>query len=112
MKKQLNEALDHINSELSNDNAIDKEKEANFIIKYIGKFDDLMQKAMKEKEKINSEYSIHALGAFIMKHISKNIVKYYDGTSLLKDTFQRILDEETDERYEKARRERERSKLH
>ena len=38
--------------------------------KYIGKFDDLMQKAMKEKEKINSEYSIHALGAFIMKHIS------------------------------------------
>ena len=67
---------------------------------------------MKEKEKINSEYSIHALGAFIIKHISRNIVKYYDGTSLLKDTFQRILDEETDERYEKAKRERERSKLH
>ena len=39
MKKQLNEALDHINNELSNDNSIDKEKEANFIIKYIGKFD-------------------------------------------------------------------------
>tara|TARA_Y100000114_G_scaffold48444_1_gene44139 strand:+ start:55 stop:339 length:285 start_codon:yes stop_codon:yes gene_type:complete len=88
-----------------------KNKEYEFIVKYIDKFDDLIKKACAEKEKNNFDFSIHAVTAGIMRQIVMNNVQYYGTTDKIRETMQQLLDEEVNARYIQAKEERERARL-
>ena len=88
-----------------------KKKEYEFIVKYIDKFDTLINEACEEREKKKFDFSVHALTAAIMRHIVKNNVAYYDTTDHIRETMQQLLDDEVDARYNKAREERDRAQL-
>jgi len=88
-----------------------KDKTYKFMVKYIDKFDDLIQQAEKERNKGDFDFSVHALTAAIMRHIVKNNVAYYDTTDHIRETMQQLLDDEVDARYNKAREERDRAQL-
>ena len=82
-----------------------------FIIKYMGKFDLLIDQAQKEKDKGNFDFRIHALTAAIMRHIVMNNVQYYNTTDKIRETMQQLLDDEANARYIQAKEERERAQL-
>ena len=82
-----------------------------FMIKYIDKFDDLINQAEKERDKGTFDFSIHALTAAIMRHIVMNNVAYYNTTDKIRETMQRLLDDEVNTRYIEAKEERERARL-
>ena len=91
-------------------NKIDN-KTYKFIMKYMDKFDLLINQAQKEKDKGNFDFSIHALTAAIMRHIVMNNVQYYNTTDKIRETMQQLLDEEANARYIQAKEERERARL-
>jgi len=91
-------------------NKIDN-KTYKFIMKYMDKFDLLINQAQKEKDKGNFDFSIHALTAAIMRHIVMNNVQYYNTTDKIRETMQQLLDEEANARYIQAKEERERAQL-
>ena len=88
-----------------------KDKTYKFMIKYIDKFDNLIEQASKEKDKGNFDFSIHALTAALMRQIVKNNVMYYGTTDKIRETMQHLLDEEVNHRYIQAKEERERARL-
>ena len=81
------------------------------MIKYIDKFDKLIEQASKEKDKGNFDFSIHALTSAIMRQIVMNNVMYYGTTDKIRETMQSLLDDEVNHRYIKAKEEKERAKL-
>ena len=87
------------------------DKTYKFIMKYMDKFDLLINQAQKEKEKGNFDFSIHALTAAIMRHIVMNNVAYYNTTDKIRETMQQLLDDEANARYIQAKEERERAQL-
>ena len=87
------------------------DKTYKFIMKYMSKFDLLINQAQKEKDKGNFDFSIHALTAAIMRHIVMNNVQYYNTTDKIRETMQRLLDDEVNTRYIEAKEERERARL-
>ena len=87
------------------------DKTYKFIMKYMDKFDLLINQAQKEKDKGNFDFSIHALTAAIMRHIVMNNVAYYNTTDKIRETMQRLLDDEFNTRYIEAKEERERARL-
>ena len=87
------------------------DKTYKFIMKYMSKFDLLINQAQKEKDKGNFDFSIHALTAAIMRHIVMNNVSYYNTTDKIRETMQQLLDDEANHRYIQAKKERERAKL-
>ena len=87
------------------------DKTYKFIMKYMSKFDLLINQAQKEKDKGNFDFSIHALTAAIMRHIVMNNVQYYNTTDKIRETMQQLLDEEANARYIQAKEERERARL-
>ena len=87
------------------------DKTYKFIIKYMDKFDLLIKKAQKEKDKGDFDFSIHALTAAMMRHIVMNNVSYYNTTDKIRETMQQLLDEEASARYIQAKEERERARL-
>ena len=87
------------------------DKTYKFIMKYMDKFDLLINQAQKEKDKGNFDFSIHALTAAIMRHIVMNNVSYYGTTDKIRETMQQLLDEEVNSRYIQAKEERERARL-
>ena len=82
-----------------------------FIMKYMDKFDLLINQAQKEKDKGNFDFSIHALTAAMMRHIVMNNVSYYNTTDKIRETMQQLLDDEANARYIQAKEERERARL-
>ena len=88
-----------------------KDKTYKFMIKYINKFDKLIEQASEEKDKGNFDFSIHALTAAIMRHIVMNNVQYYNTTDKIRETMQQLLDDEANHRYIQAKEERERARL-
>ena len=70
------------------------DKTYKFIMKYMSKFDLLINQAQKEKDKGNFDFSIHALTAAIMRHIVMNNVQYYNTTDKIRETMQQLLDDE------------------
>ena len=89
-----------------------KNKEYEFIIKYVDKFDQLINKACEEREKKKFDFSIHAVTAAIMRQIVMNNVSYYGTTDKIRETMQQLLDDEVNHRYMQAKEERERAQLH
>jgi cytidylate kinase len=89
-----------------------KNKEYEFIIKYVDKFDQLINKACEEREKKKFDFSIHAVTAAIMRQIVMNNVSYYGTTDKIRETMQQLLDDEVNSRYIQAKEERERAQLH
>ena len=87
------------------------DKTYKFIMKYMDKFDLLINQAQKEKDKGNFDFSIHALTAAIMRHIVMNNVPYYNTTDKIRETMQQLLDDEANARYIQAKEERERARL-
>ena len=87
------------------------DKTYKFIVKYMDKFDLLINQAQKEKDKGNFDFSIHALTAAIMRHIVMNNVSYYNTTDKIRETMQQLLDDEANARYIQAKEERERARL-
>ena len=87
------------------------DKTYKFIMKYMDKFDLLINQAQKEKEKGNFDFSIHALTAAMMRHIVMNNVSYYNTTDKIRETMQQLLDDEANARYIQAKEERERARL-
>ena len=87
------------------------DKTYKFIMKYMSKFDLLINQAQKEKDKGNFDFSIHALTAAIMRHIVMNNVSYYGTTDKIRETMQQLLDDEVNARYIEAKEERERARL-
>ena len=87
------------------------DKTYKFIMKYMDKFDLLINQAQKEKDKGDFDFSIHALTAAIMRHIVMNNVQYYNTTDKIRETMQQLLDDEANARYIKAKEERERARL-
>ena len=87
------------------------DKTYKFIMKYMSKFDLLINQAQKEKAKGNFDFSIHALTAAIMRHIVMNNVSYYGTTDKIRETMQQLLDDEVNARYIEAKEERERARL-
>ena len=87
------------------------DKTYKFIMKYMDKFDLLINQAQKEKDKGNFDFSIHALTAAIMRHIVMNNVAYYNTTDKIRETMQQLLDDEANARYIQAKEERERAQL-
>ena len=87
------------------------DKTYKFIMKYMSKFDLLINQAQKEKDKGNFDFSIHALTAAIMRHIVMNNVSYYGTTDKIRETKQQLLDDEVNARYIEAKEERERARL-
>ena len=87
------------------------DKTYKFIMKYMDKFDLLINQAQKEKDKGNFDFSIHALTAAIMRHIVMNNVQYYNTTDKIRETMQQLLDDEANARYIQAKEERERARL-
>ena len=87
------------------------DKTYKFMIKYMDKFDLLINQAQKEKDKNNFDFSIHALTAAIMRHIVMNNVQYYNTTDKIRETMQQLLDDEANARYIQAKEERERAQL-
>ena len=87
------------------------DKTYKFIMKYMSKFDLLINQAQKEKDKGNFDFSIHALTAAIMRHIVMNNVQYYNTTDKIRETMQQLLDDEANARYIQAKEERERARL-
>ena len=87
------------------------DKTYKFIMKYMDKFDLLINQAQKEKDKGNFDFSIHALNADIMRHIVMNNVSYYGTTDKIRETMQQLLDDEVNARYIEAKEERERAQL-
>ena len=87
------------------------DKTYKFIMKYMDKFDLLINQAQKEKDKGNFDFSIHALTAAIMRHIVMNNVAYYNTTDKIRETMQQLLDDEVNARYIEAKEERERARL-
>ena len=87
------------------------DKTYKFIIKYMDKFDLLINQVQKEKDKGDFDFSIHALTAAIMRHIVMNNVQYYGTTDKIRETMQQLLDEEVNSRYIQAKEERERARL-
>ena len=87
------------------------DKTYKFIMKYMDKFDLLINQAQKEKDKGNFDFSIHALTAAIMRHIVMNNVSYYNTTDKIRETMQQLLDDEANARYIQAKEERERARL-
>ena len=88
-----------------------KDKTYKFMIKYIDKFDKLIEQASKERDKGDFDFSIHALTAAIMRHIVMNNVAYYNTTDKIRETMQQLLDDEANARYIQAKEERERARL-
>ena len=89
-----------------------KNKEYEFIMKYIDKFDELINQACEEREKKKFDFSIHAVTAAIMRQIVMNNVSYYGTTDKIRETMQQLLDDEVNHRYMQAKEERERAQLH
>ena len=89
-----------------------KNKEYEFIIKYVDKFDQLINEACEEREKKKFDFSIHAVTAAIMRQIVMNNVSYYGTTDKIRETMQELLDDEVNHRYMQAKEERERAQLH
>ena len=89
-----------------------KNKEYEFIIKYVDKFDQLINEACEEREKKKFDFSIHAVTAAIMRQIVMNNVSYYGTTDKIRETMQQLLDDEVNHRYMQAKEERERAQLH
>ena len=87
------------------------DKTYKFIMKYMSKFDLLINQAQKEKDKGNFDFSIHALTSAIMRHIVMNNVSYYGTTDKIRETMQQLLDDEVNARYIEAKEERERARL-
>ena len=87
------------------------DKTYKFIMKYMSKFDLLINQAQKEKDKGNFDFSIHALTAAMMMHIVMNNVSYYNTTDKIRETMQQLLDDEANARYIQAKEERERAQL-
>ena len=87
------------------------DKTYKFIMKYMDKFDLLINQAQKEKDKGDFDFSIHALTAAIMRHIVMNNVQYYNTTDKIRETMQQLLDDEANARYIQAKEERERAQL-
>ena len=87
------------------------DKTYKFIMKYMDKFDLLINQAQKEKDKGNFDFSIHAVTAAIMRQIVMNNVSYYGTTDKIRETMQNLLDEEVNARYIRAKEERERARL-
>ena len=87
------------------------DKTYKFIMKYMSKFDLLINQAQKEKDKGDFDFSIHALTAAIMRHIVMNNVSYYGTTDKIRETMQQLLDDEVNARYIEAKEERERARL-
>ena len=87
------------------------DKTYKFIMKYMDKFDLLINQAQKEKDKGNFDFSIHALTSAIMRQIVMNNVMYYGTTDKIREAMQSLLDDEVNHRYIKAKEERERAKL-
>ena len=87
------------------------DKTYKFIMKYMDKFDLLINQAQKEKDKGDFDFSIHALTAAIMRHIVMNNVAYYNTTDKIRETMQQLLDDEANARYIQAKEERERARL-
>ena len=87
------------------------DKTYKFIMKYMDKFDLLINPAQKEKDKGDFDYSIHALTAAMMRHIVMNNVSYYNTTDKIRETMQQLLDDEVNARYIEAKEERERAQL-
>tara|TARA_Y100001951_G_scaffold101898_1_gene107627 strand:- start:757 stop:1050 length:294 start_codon:yes stop_codon:yes gene_type:complete len=87
------------------------DKTYKFIMKYMDKFDLLIKQAQKEKDKEDFDFSIHALTAAIMRQIVMNNVAYYNTTDLIRETMQKLLDDEVNARYIESKKERERAKL-
>ena len=87
------------------------DKTYKFIMKYMDKFDLLINQAQKEKDKGNFDFSIHALTAAMMRHIVMNNVSYYNTTDKIRETMQQLLDDEANARYIQAKEERERARL-
>ena len=87
------------------------DKTYKFIMKYMSKFDLLINQAQKEKDKGNFDFSIHALTAAMMRHIVMNNVSYYNTTDKIRETMQQLLDDEVNARYIEAKEERERAQL-
>ena len=87
------------------------DKTYKFIMKYMDKFDLLINQAQKEKDKGNFDFSIHALTAAMMRHIVMNNVSYYNTTDKIRETMQQLLDDEANARYIQAKAERERARL-
>ena len=88
-----------------------KNKEYEFIIKYVDKFDQLINKACEEREKKKFDFSIHAVTAAIMRQIVMNNIQYYGTTDKIRETMQQLLDDEVNSRYIQAKEERERARL-
>ena len=87
------------------------DKMCKFMIKYINKFDRLIEQAQKEKDKEDFDFSIHALTAAIMRQIVMNNVMYYNTTDKIRETMQELLNDEVNHRYIEAKEERERARL-
>ena len=87
------------------------DKTYKFIMKYMDKFDLLINQAQKEKDKGDFDFSIHALTAAMMRHIVMNNVSYYNTTDKIRETMQQLLDDEANARYIQAKEERERAQL-
>ena len=87
------------------------DKMCKFMIKYINKFDRLIEQAQKEKDKEDFDFSIHALTAAIMRQIVMNNVMYYNTTDKIRETMQELLNDEVNHRYIEAKEERERAQL-
>ncbi len=82
------------------------------MLKYLDRFDDLINQASRERDKENFDFSIHALTAAMMRHIVMNNVSYYGTTDKIRKTMQDLLDDEVTHRYIQAKEERERAVLH
>ena len=89
-----------------------KNKEYEFIIKYVDKFDQLINEACEAREKKKFDFSIHAVTAAIMRQIVMNNVLYYGTTDKIRETMQELLDDEVNSRYIQAKEEREKAQLH
>ena len=89
-----------------------KNKEYEFIVKYVDKFDQLINEACEEREKKKFDFSIHAVTAAIMRQIVMNNVSYYGTTDKIRETMQQLLDDEVNSRYIQAKEERDRAQLH
>ena len=85
------------------------DKTYKFIMKYMDKFDLLINQAQKEKDKGNFDFSIHALTAAMMRHIVMINVSYYNTTDKIRETMQQLLDDEVNARYIEAKEERDRA---
>ena len=93
-------------------NMKNKRKTSKFMLKYLDRFDDLINQASKERDKENFDFSIHAVTAAIMRQIVMNNIQYYGTTDKIRETMQQLLDEEVNSRYIEAKEERERAVLH